>query len=130
MTRVEDEPHEGNCLAFTQFHAVRQRYDICQLSPAGWRLTFGNRGFVVAGIAKRGEGLQRYGGVVFGRRAEIILHRILLIVSRSFETASVAAEEIYLLRFVGKRPELHRQRFAAGFEFQLLSTGQRWQQEA
>src|SRR5438477_13216263 len=120
MPRIEDETDEGDGLAFAEFGAVAKRYDLGEFCAARWWLALGNGRLVITGIAQVAECLQRHGSDFRYRRAEIILHRILLIIGRTLETSGVTAEKINSLRLISERFQLERQRFAASFEPQLL----------
>ena len=121
VSSIEDISDKRDCLAFTKFCPVAERNDVGEFCAARRRLAPGNGRLVVTGIAQFAERLQRHGRNFRYRRAEIILHGILLIIGRALETAGVAAEKINSLRFISERFELERKRLAASLELHFLS---------
>ena len=119
MSRLEDVTDEHDRLAFAEFCAVTKRNDVCQRSATWRRLALGNGQLAITGIAQVTERLQSYGCDPFHGRAEIILHRILLVIGVALMTACIAAEKIYSLWFASEGFELERKRFAARLELQL-----------
>ena len=115
--------------AFAEFDAVGKGDDVCEFGAAWWRLAFGNAGLVGAGVAKIAKRLQRDASNLFHRRAETILHRILLVVGRALVTAGVTAQKVYSLRLVGEGFKLERKRLAALQEFQLFRMTESGQQQ-
>jgi hypothetical protein len=120
MVSIEDETDERDRFAFAEPGAVNKRNDVCKLRAAWWRLAFGNAGLVITGIAQFGKRLQGCGRDPGYRRAEIILHCILLVIGRALVTAGIATKKVYSLRLVSEGFELERKRFAARLELQLL----------
>ena len=120
MPSIKDETHERYGFAFAELCTVGKRQDVCEFGAAWWGLAPGNAGLVSTGVAQITEGLQRDGSDLVHRRAEIVFHRILLVVGRALVTAGVAAKKIYLPWLVGEGLELKRERLATFLELQLL----------
>src|ERR1700730_16455566 len=106
MPSIKDEAHERYGFALAELCAVGKRQDVCEFGAAWWWLALGNAGLISTGVAQIAEGLQRDWGDLVHRRAEIVFHRILLVVGRSFVAAGGAAKKIYLPWLVGEGLEL------------------------
>src|SRR6267154_93878 len=104
MSRVENETDERDRLAFAKFLPVAERNDLRQPGATWRRLTLGNGRRVGAGIAQVAERLQSYGCNVRHRRAEVILHCILLVVGGALAlvTSRIAAQKIDSLWFMSE----------------------------
>lgn len=129
MAGIEDETDKRYRVTFAEFGAVAQRKDVCEFGAARRRLAFGNAGLVGAGVTKIAEGLQCDGCDLIDRRAEIIFHRILLVVGGAFVTAGVAAKKVYSLGLICEWFELKRKRLAAPAERHLLRLTRSHQQK-
>src|SRR6266542_6413859 len=120
MPGIKDETHERDRFTFAELGAVGKLDDVCEFGSAWRRRPLGNAGLVGTGVAKIAKRLQRDASDRPHWRAEIVLHRILLVVGRALVTAGVTAKKVYSLWLVGERFELERKRLGTFLEFQLL----------
>ena len=130
MARIEHEPDESHCPAFSEFGAVAEGNYVCQPGATWRRFAFGDGRLAVTGIAKFTERIQGNGCDLCYGSAEIILHRILLVIGRTLETAGITAQIIYSLRFISEGFQLEWQRPAARFERELLRLNSSRQQHS
>src|SRR6266849_2013930 len=116
----EHESYKRDRLPFAQFRAVAERNDVGKLRTARRRFALRNARLVIASVIQIAKRLQRYRNNLVHRRAEVVLHCILLVVGGALMTAAVAAEIVDALRLARERFELERQRFAAIHELGLF----------
>src|ERR1700738_888653 len=95
MTSIKNKTNERHGFAFAQFCAVGKCKYVCEFCAVEWGFAFGNAGLDGAGVAKIAKRLQSDKSNLLNRGAEIVFHRVLLIVSGALVTAGIAAKKVY-----------------------------------
>src|SRR6266446_3575070 len=106
MSGVENITNEDDRLPFSQPGPIFQLDNVRKLRAAWRRLAYRNTGFTVSRITQVDKRLQCDRNDLIRRRAEVVLHCILLVVGGALETAGVATERIDPLWLVGEGSEL------------------------